>query len=144
MHQLLGVYKVKGFLLVSLLADAVPAGGGDSNSVKIAIISTLGIVLAAAITAIFATFRRDQGITIAPTPATTTDYIAELIRRATEAEHKTEILEASLEAEQQTVRVRDVEIDRLTRILLVARIDPANGGPLPIINPGGTNEASTQ
>jgi flagellar basal body-associated protein FliL len=137
MHHLLGVYKVKGFLLVSLLADASPASAGDSNSLKIAIISTLGLVLAAAITAIFATFRKDTSITIAPNPATTTDYIAELIRRATEAEHKSDVIQASLEAEQQTVRVRDMELDRLTRILLVARIDPATGGPLPIANAGG-------
>lgn len=141
MYQLLGVYKVKGFLLVSLLANyASPATTtGDSTSLKIAIISTLGLVLAAAITAIFATFRKDTAITIAPNPATTTDYIAELIRRATEAEHKADILTASLESEQHTVRERDIEIDRLTRILLMARIDPATGGPLPTINPGGSS-----
>lgn len=137
MHQLIGVYKVKGFLLVSLLADTAPSGSGEN--LKIAIISTLGLVLAAAITAIFATFRKDQSITIAPNPATTTDYIAELIRRATEAEHKAETLQASLDAEQQTTRVRDLEIDRLTRMLLVARIDPATGGPLPTILLGGNS-----
>jgi len=118
-------------MLVSLLADTAPSGGGDNNSLKIAIISTLGIVVAAAITAIFATFRRDTSIVTAPTPQTTTDYITELVRRATEAE-------TQLHAKDTIIQQRDNEIDRLNRILLIARIDPTNGRPLSGSGPGGS------
>lgn len=72
------------------------SGSSTDNTFRVAIVTTIGVVLAAAITALATTFSRDRGA--APTVAATTkDFLNELQRRAEAAERREQILQRKTE-----------------------------------------------
>lgn len=120
-------------LLASLFADpatSVPAP--TDNGLKIAVITAISVVLAAAITAVATTLQRRREDT---SEVTSQDFITELLRRAEVAETRSASLEARNES--LTSRVDELEnhcwrhgVDPNTGNLVrhVGRHDSVNGG----------------
>lgn len=110
-------------LAYSILASD-PAGPSD-NSLKIAIVTAVSVVIAAAITAIATTLqrRRDSGAAPAST-STAQDFISELLRRAEVAERRN----TTLESQKDSLTNR---VDELESICWRHGIDPDTGQSIP-------------
>lgn len=101
------------------MSAATGASTGASDTLKVAIVTTIGVVLAAAITALAATFQRDKTAPLA-TAATTQDLITELSRRAEAAERREQIL---LRKNELLLR----RVDELEGYCWRHQIDPSTG-----------------
>lgn len=105
------------FRLFATVADG--QGNPPSDTFKVAVVTTIGVVLAAAITALAATFQRDKSAPLA-TVSTTQDLIAELARRAEAAERREQILHRKYELIMRRV-------DELEGYCWRHQIDPDTG-----------------
>jgi hypothetical protein len=98
----------------------------DTSSYKIAIITTIGVIIAAAITAAATTIQRRRDV---PTDGTQ-DLIAELQRRAATAEAKV----SDLAAKEDSLAYR---VDELEGYCWQNGIDPRDGKPVARPGPSG-------
>lgn len=108
--------------IIRLLADSSGPPSTD-NSVKIAIITAVSVVIAAAITAFATTFTRGHD-----EPDSDQDYVDELVRRAESAEDRCQGLEAKLLSETANAY-------RYREYLVAAGYNPDTG--LPVSNQRG-------
>jgi hypothetical protein len=107
--------------LLDLLADA--SANPPDNSVKIAIITALSVVVAAAITGFATTFHRRKSDSEEESPSVASgaqNFVAELLRRAEVAERHVDTLERKNESLVQRV-------DELERLAWHNGIDPNTG-----------------
>jgi hypothetical protein len=118
------VHEILRFLAEGVTNTPPPV---PDNSVKIAIITAISVVLAAAITAISATFTRrgrDED------HQSDQDYVDELVRRSEVAERR------STRLENQRDSLLD-RVDELERYCWRAGIDPNTGDPVVPTRSGG-------
>lgn len=116
--------------ILRFLADGVtgpaPIPSAPDQSVKIAIITAISVVIAAAFTAISATFTKRHN---SDHPhATDQDYMDELVRRAEVAERRSNRLE------QQRDLLTE-RVDELERYLWRAGVDPNTGDAVTHLRP---------
>lgn len=117
--------------ILRLLADGANTVTNNTppapdNSVKIAIITAMSVVLAAAITAVSATFTRRHDDDVRADQ----DYVDELVRRAEVAERRV----THLEHQRDSLNER---VDELERYCWRAGIDPNTGEPVVPAHPTG-------
>lgn len=123
MHEILR-FIAEGVSTAPTPSITIPSS--TDNSVKIAIITAISVVIAAAITAISATFTKRH----ASGNDSDQDYVDELVRRAEVAERRV----ARLEDERDTLLSR---VDQLETYCWRAGIDANSGNPVVPIHPGG-------
>lgn len=103
-------------LLSFLLVDGTTSPPSD-NTLKVALVTGAAAVVAAAITAIAATFQRSRPVAaLLPTSQEDEDLESELRRRAESAEGQ--------------VATLNMRVAQLERYLYLAHIDPDTGAPL--------------
>lgn len=104
---------------IRILAETGSSGPpAPDNSVKIAVITAISVVIAAALTAFATTFTRNHD-----EPDSDQDYVDELLRRAEVAENRCQTLEAKLV--QETANAY-----RYREYLIAAGYNPDTGSPV--------------